>query len=153
MRTCLLIALALGCDSGGNPLSPDAAPDAPAVDAACFPLDDGGTADGGVSFHTDLLPFFQNICANPECHGGLAGNLDLTAGHEYTSLVGVGALECNGARKYVDPGHPEASYVVDKLRGSICACSGERMPLGGPYFTDAQIALFISWIAEGAPNN
>ena len=153
MGRILFLALLAGCDSGGNSVQPDAAPDAPPVDAACFPLGDAGSADAGVSFHTDLLPFFQNICANPECHGGLAGGLDLSAGHEYSSLVGVNAMECGGARKYVDPGHPEGSYIVDKLRGSICACMGERMPLGGPYFTDAQIALFINWIAEGAPNN
>ena len=148
----LLWALA-GCDSA-SATPPDAAADG-AVDAPapCFPLDGGGASDGGVSFSADLLPFFTSICANAECHGGRAGGLDLTAGREYTSLVGVAAMECADGRRYVEPGHPESSYIVDKLRGSICRCSGERMPLGGPYFTDGEIALFMDWIAEGAPNN
>src|SRR5262249_46086473 len=149
----LLVLVLVGCDSGGTTLQPDAAPPDAPIDGACLATGDGGAADAGVSFHTDLLPFFQNICANAECHGGGAGNLDLTAGHEYTSLVGVPAQECMGTLRYVDPGHPETSYIVDKLRGSICHCMGERMPLGGPYFTPAQLALFIDWIAEGAPNN
>jgi len=142
----------MGCDSGGSAAVPDAAVDA-SVDAPCFPLADGGSADAGVSFQGDLLPFFRDICANPECHGGGAGGLDLSAGHEYSSLVGVMAQECPDGHRYVVAGHPESSYIVDKLRGSICRCEGERMPLGGPYFLPVQIDRFIDWIAEGAPNN
>jgi hypothetical protein len=128
----------------------DAAVDAP---APCFPLDGATLPDGQlVSFSGDVLRKLD-ICANFECHGGLAGGLDLIMGHQYASLVGQPARECSDGRRYVDPGHSDRSYLVDKLRGSICRCSGERMPLGGPFFSDAEIAAVIAWVDEGAPNN
>jgi hypothetical protein len=150
----VLLAVASGCGADSATFSSDAGVDAPAdARPPCFPLDGPFVVDGGaVSFSGSILPLLQ-ICANTECHGNLAGGLDLSAGHQYTSLVGQAARECSDGRLYVDPGHSERSYFVDKLRGSICHCSGERMPLGGPYLSDADIASIIMWVDEGAPNN
>jgi hypothetical protein len=63
------------------------------------------------------------------------------------------AGECSDGQLYVEPGHSERSYVIDKLRGSICHCSGARMPYGGPYFSDSDIGTIMTWIDQGAPNN
>jgi hypothetical protein len=156
LRSWVAFALVIACGGCGETSSVgldapvDAAVDAP---APCFPLDGATSPDGEpVSFSQDVLPKLM-ICANFECHGGLAGNLDLNSGHQYTSLVGKRAGECGDGRLYVDPGHSDRSYFIDKLRGSICHCAGDRMPLGGPFLTDADIAMLITWVDEGAPNN
>jgi hypothetical protein len=147
----LVIAITVGCSSGASP-QPDGPVDA-AIDAPCFPLDGPSPSDGAtVSFSGDVLPLLQ-ICANFECHGSLAGGLDLRPGHQYMSLVGMPAGECGGGRLYVDPGHSERSYMIDKLRGSICHCAGGRMPLGGPYLAGGDMATIMTWIDQGAAND
>ena len=52
----------------------------------------------------------------------------------------------------VSPGHPEASYIILKLRGDP-SITGERMPLGGPYLPSAEIDGIAAWIRAGAPRN
>jgi hypothetical protein len=53
----------------------------------------------------------------------------------------------------VEPGSPETSYLILKLRGDP-SISGLRMPEDGPpYLTAAQIAGIAGWIRAGAPNN
>jgi hypothetical protein len=151
---CLLTVASACGDDAATP-RPDAAVDAPA-DAPPPCLFDGPSisegSDAPVTLSTNVLPLLE-ICANAECHGNRAGGLDLSAGHQYLSLVGRPAGECSDGRAYVDPGHSERSYLVDKLRGKTCQCSGERMPLGGPYLSYADIATVRRWIDEGAPND
>jgi hypothetical protein len=154
----LVFMAAFGCGSNSSAAA-DAAPDAPSADAVpdapppCFPLDGPSEVDGSpVSFSGRVLPLLQ-ICAAFECHGSLAGGLDLRPGQQYSSLVGRAAGECADGRLYVDPGHSDRSYFLDKLRGSICHCQGERMPLGGPYLAPDDLAAIREWIDDGAPNN
>ena len=50
----------------------------------------------------------------------------------------------------VNPGNPDASYLVQKIQGN--AAVGSRMPANGPPFlSQAQIDLIRGWIAAGAP--
>ena len=53
--------------------------------------------------------------------------------------------------KRVAPGDPTNSYLYRKITG--VGITGDRMPQGGPYLSDAQIALVRDWIRRGAPND
>jgi hypothetical protein len=47
----------------------------------------------------------------------------------------------------VVPGHPEASELVRRIRGQALP----RMPFDGPpYLSEADIALIVAWIRQGA---
>jgi mono/diheme cytochrome c family protein len=89
------------------------------------------------------------------CHNGVGtappGVLNLMAGGTYKALVNVATLEQPNL-KYVVPGDPANSYLVQKLMGAA-GISGGRMPLNGPYLDDATIAQVAAWIAAGAQNN
>jgi hypothetical protein len=54
--------------------------------------------------------------------------------------------------KFVVPGDPTNSYLLQKLIGTS-TISGGRMPLNGPYLDAATIAQVTAWIAAGAQNN
>jgi tyrosinase len=51
-------------------------------------------------------------------------------------------------------GKPDESALVQALRG-VAPFDGSgfpRMPPGGPYVADADIALIAQWIADGCPD-
>jgi hypothetical protein len=67
--------------------------------------------------------------------------------------VNVAAPECSQpSLKYVDPGSPSTSYIMDKLMGTNL-CSGSQMPLGGDPLSTADVEVIADWICEGALNN
>jgi hypothetical protein len=90
------------------------------------------------------------------CHSMLAtetGNGKLHMGSDQATAYGalVGKTSASGrcmGRPLVVPGHPEMSLFWQKLSPSP-PC-GNRMPLGGTAFTDAQLEMVRSWIAAGA---
>jgi uncharacterized protein (TIGR03118 family) len=96
---------------------------------------------------------FTPICSG--CHTGtgssLPGSMNLTAGHAFTSLVGVASVEQPTVLR-VAPGNPDNSYLVRKLEGTA-GISGQRMPFGGPYLDQATIDKVKSWITAGALDN
>jgi hypothetical protein len=51
----------------------------------------------------------------------------------------------------IAPSDPANSYLYRKVIGS--GITGDRMPQGGPFLTDAQIKLIRDWIRRGAPND
>lgn len=118
---------------------------------------EGGTCAAcgeDVSFAADIQPIFTNTCTGSRCHSGArpAAGLDLTEGQAHGDLVGVPA-DCPDGRLLVAPGEPEASYLVDKLRG-VNLCRGSRMPSGGdPPLSEDTIALIEDWICGGARND
>ncbi len=89
------------------------------------------------------------------CHNGVGtvppGALNLTAGGSYKALVNVATGEQPNL-KYVVPGDPANSYLLQKLLGTS-GISGARMPLNGPYLDAATTAQVAAWIAAGAANN
>ncbi|HEY0510574.1 MAG TPA: cytochrome c [Thermoanaerobaculia bacterium] len=95
---------------------------------------------------------FTPVCAKAGCHaaGSAPSGLVLDAGQSYGNLVGHASSESPLNR--VSPGNPDGSYIILKLRGDP-SITGERMPLGGPYLTSAQIEGIAAWIRAGAPNN
>jgi hypothetical protein len=88
----------------------------------------------GVDYATQVQPLFDASCTR--CHSGPTpkAGLDLS-GHAGAASV-VTACDCAG------------SLLFQKLGPNPPA--GMRMPRGGPYLPDADIALICSWIDEGA---
>ena len=96
---------------------------------------------------------FTPICAKAGCHaaGSSPSGLVLEAGQSYGNLVNHPAAE-NSTLDRVEPGNPDRSYIILKLRGDP-SITGERMPFGGPYLSSEQIEGIAAWIRAGAPNN
>lgn len=113
----------------------------------------GGGGDGQVTLSSLQSGVFTPTCALAGCHstGSAQAGLVLGAGQSHANLVNVRSSQVPGFDR-VEPGNPEASYLIKKLRGDP-DISGVRMPRGGPFLTDAEIARFVQWIQAGAPNN
>ncbi len=95
---------------------------------------------------------FTPTCAQIGCHDTLGrqqGTI-LSAGKAYAETVNVASTE-NASLKRIFPGDPLNSYLYRKVTGA--GITGDRMPQGGPYLTDAQIALVRDWVRRGAPND
>lgn len=97
--------------------------------------------------------FFTPTCARVGCHsaGSASAGLVLAAGQSFGNIVNVPSSEQANLNR-VTPFDPENSYIIRKLRGDA-GISGQRMPRGGPFLSDAEIRRFITWIDEGALNN
>ena len=97
---------------------------------------------------------FTPTCAVSGCHDGggniLPRSMDLREGNSHDSIVNVPSEQV--ALDRVEPGDPDASYLIDKLEGNQAAGTS-RMPLGGPFLDQDTIDLVRQWIAEGALDN
>ena len=89
---------------------------------------------------------FTPLCSG--CHGGFnpRGGLNLQEGQAFSNLVNVGSSETSLTR--VVPGDPESSYLIHKLEGRQ-GIAGSRMPQGGPFLSDAEMAMVRAWIQSG----
>lgn len=141
-----------GASGGADPLSggpnlnvdPGACPDAGTLPSdAGAPLADAGTCTKGQtrSFTREIVPLF-NSCAGEVCHSFSAGGI--------ARQIGLPSLECCNERLLIEPGHPERSYVLQKLRGTEL-CGGARMPLDHPPFNESDLQTVSDWICQGAP--
>ena len=96
-------------------------------------------------------------CAFQGCHGedGFREMLELSSVDiSQDNLVGVPAVQ-RPAWMLVEPGAPQMSYLVNKLRGEDLdpASDGnpsQAMPIGTP-LCEAKIEAVEAWIAAGAP--
>jgi hypothetical protein len=78
----------------------------------------------------------------------LSSGLDLTSlSMSYLGLVNTPSLEV-GSLDRVEPGNPNASYLVQKIEGT--AAVGVRMPATGVPLDAAAIAAIRQWITNGA---
>ena len=133
---CFVCALA-GCAGNGEGLDENGRPD------------DGS---GGVlepTFQSIQDHVFTPICTG--CHAGAAAplGLRLDEGASYALLVNTASVEVPSLRR-VQPGNPDASYLIQKLEGT--AAVGSRMPLNGTPLPSETIAVIRQWIANGAQN-
>jgi len=120
-----------GLDANGRPLPP-----APPVNTDFQQIQD---------------TIFTPICTTCHIGGGAPQGLRLDAGNSYALLVNVASAEVPGTMR-VNPGNPNASYLVQKIEGT--AAVGSRMPANGPPFlTQTQIDLVRRWISAGAPQS
>lgn len=120
-------------------------------------------ASGGVSgtFSSIVQAVLVPRCATAACHSGPppAPPPQLDADAAYAALVGpsgVGVPSQQSSLKLVEPGAPERSYLVYKLRGDAGAVGGSTptpMPIGDSLLDEATIQAIEAWIANGAPND
>jgi hypothetical protein len=92
------------------------------------------------SFTREIVPLF-NSCAGEVCHSFNAGAI--------ARQVGIPSIECCGELQIIEPGHPERSYVLRKLRGQDL-CGGSQMPLEQPAFSPDDLQTVADWICQGA---
>ena len=99
--------------------------------------------------------FSAHGCNVGSCHGPMsAANLDLRPGASYTELVGVpadNAVANAAGKKLVEPGNAAASFLSQKLRGTIDGSEGSPMPLVGNPLSAMELDLIDAWIDGGAP--
>jgi len=92
-------------------------------------------------------------CATAACHGGASpvSFPGLDAAAWYDATVAVPSQQC-AALNLVEPGDPERSYLVHKLRGSqgLVGGGGARMPMGDAPLDDAEQSAIEAWITNGA---
>ncbi|MCH7666122.1 MAG: hypothetical protein IH936_09390 [Acidobacteria bacterium] len=114
-----------------------------------------GGGNSGPATLTELqTDIFTPTCDRFGCHNAdsARAGLVLAAGMSFAELVNEPSSQRPEFDR-VEPGDPESSYLVKKLRGDA-DITGDRMPEGGAAFlTDAQIARVISWINDGAEDN
>lgn len=95
-------------------------------------------------------------CAASQCHGAQWSahtTLSLETGLSYSNLVNRPASQAPSIL-LVKPGHPEESYLMLKLLGTV-GSSGSvstRMPITYSLKSD-QIEAVRAWILRGAPND
>ena len=117
----------------------------------------------GVAFSTAIQPIFDVHCVS--CHapgvfgfeqtgGRQSGGLDLTVGNSYASLVNQATFQApeQDPQLRVAPANANDSYLLQKLE-SASPKEGERMPLFGPFLSQADVDRIRAWIVSGAPNN
>jgi hypothetical protein len=122
-----------------------------------LPTEPGGPGSGEPIDPTATLTrvqteVFTPTCGALGCHDplGRQEGMILTAGRAYTNTVGVASNQMPSLMR-VTPSDPANSYLYRKIVGS--GITGDRMPQGGPFLTDAQIKLVRDWIRRGAPND
>jgi hypothetical protein len=114
------------------------------------PLEEDDSAGLQPTFQSIQDQVFTPVCTG--CHAGAAApvGLRLDAGASYALLVNASSVEVPALRR-VQPGNPDASYLIQKLEG--IAAVGSRMPLNAPPLPQATIDVIRQWIANGATNS
>jgi mono/diheme cytochrome c family protein len=99
-----------------------------------------------LSFSKDIEPIFQAHCA--ACHiSQQLGGLYLGS---YAGLIKGGTVVPG---PIVKRGNHQASTLWQIIQPNGPWPGGNRMPLGGPYLSAAQIQTIATWIDQGAKNN
>lgn len=100
---------------------------------------------------------FTPSCTNEACHdSSAAGGLELSTAVSYASLVNVPATYPTAAARgklRVVPGDADASFLFQKLRGTMEADEGVLMPREASSLVSSKLALVRAWIEAGAKND
>lgn len=132
----LLAGTIAGCGGGSGPAASSQPPLPPPP-----PL--------SATFSSIQANVFTPSCATAGCHapGNPPLGLILDEASSYMLLVGVDSGQVAGLKR-VQPGNPDASYLVRKLEGS--AGAGGQMPLDQAPLPQATIDVIRQWITDGA---
>ncbi len=141
----------------GTVRSPEGQEDADTLPLSCLPAKGSDPCDDATST-VDFLErrVFAPTCSRDTCHVGPQSDhtLSLLPGEAHLNLVGVqpdNVTARMAGKLRVDPGDPDNSFLLDKLRGTLDPDEGERMPRGLPKISKKEIALLEAWIEAGAP--
>ena len=146
-RFSILLLLGLALAGCGGPNTPTPAPAGP-------------TPGLNATFSNIQREIFETTDASGRaacstCHTSTgrspAGGLDLSHAAAYDQLVNIPSRAVPGTMRVI-PGDPDRSYLVRTIEGTS-GIAGQRMPVNGPYLSEAQIANIKQWIAMGAPRN
>jgi hypothetical protein len=159
-----------GCDAGGGP---------PVTAQKCY---DYATcykpSTKSVSFKSDVLPVFEQSCSlSMSCHG-TASSPTTSAGYQpYLGKTSMDTTPSDVSKilmlivgqpsptatneKIVDPGHPETSFLMQKMDGTVMCSSiqcisagcGTSMPQNVEPLPAATRDKIRDWIKQGAQNN
>lgn len=112
----------------------------------------GPPPDPNATFTRVQSQVFTVSCAIAGCHATLGAQqgMSLAAGAAYGNIVRVPSVERPDLNR-VEPGDPDRSYLIKKLRGDP-DITGLRMPDGGTLTAD-QLQLVIDWVRRGAPHD
>lgn len=134
---CMLLTAALlwvGCGSDDSTVGPDES----AVE--------GSRTEATLA---EVSEVFAVSCAFSGCHSGDEPAIGLSLEGDFAArIVGV-ASEQRSDFKLVDPGNPDKSYLLIKVRGDDEMIS-QQMPPGSPLSAE-QVEIIRAWIAVGAP--
>ena len=138
-REVLVLAALLlaGCGDVKSPTEPSAAPEGPAF-----------------TFSQIQAQIFTPNCVKAGCHDAATASNDmvLEVGQAYGQIVNRPAVG-NSSLDRIEPGDPERSYLIKKLRGDP-DITGAQMPLDNPgSLTQQQMDGLVGWVLAGAPNN
>jgi len=95
------------------------------------------------SWSADVNPLIGTTSTCKTCHAFAVSG--------YGGEVGVASASCP-AYNYVQASSAGASLIYLKIIGTL-PCGGSQMPLGGPFFTAAQLKVVRTWINRSALNN
>ena len=96
-----------------------------------------------VSYYREIRPIFQEHCHGCHQPAKTRGDYVMT---EFSALLAGG----ESGEPAVNPGHPEASYLVQQITPDGEAAS---MPKGKAPLGQDQIALIRRWVEQGAGND
>jgi len=99
-------------------------------------------ASAQIDYATQIQPLFDAHCKN--CHVPARSGWDVT---NYTTVMASTGVEY--ASKVILPGNSAGSPITNKITAAV-PLHGARMPRGGPYLADSEIALITNWIDQGA---
>ncbi|HEY2090391.1 MAG TPA: hypothetical protein VGJ81_00750 [Thermoanaerobaculia bacterium] len=112
----------------------------------------GDPIDPTATFTRVQNEVFTPTCTKLGCHDLIGRQSDqvLTASQSYNQIVNHPSVEMPSLSR-VTPLDPAGSYLYRKITGA--GITGDRMPQGGPFLSDAQIKLVRDWIRRGAPHD
>jgi hypothetical protein len=101
---------------------------------------------------TDFQQFMDDCCTKVNADPDLSGHGRWWRHMTYQTFVTDGKVK---GQRVVAPGDPANSIMVHALLGDTPDFSPtgrfKRMPLGGPFFDDADILEIEDWIQRGCP--
>ncbi|HUF09446.1 MAG TPA: DUF5777 family beta-barrel protein [Rhodothermales bacterium] len=110
---------------------------------APFPL----AAQDGAELEQQVAEIFERSCTQSGCHAGPNPQMMMTLTSEgfFSSTVGKPSIEMPSLNR-VQPGDPEASYLVKKIRGDDDII-GLQMPFSGDKLNPEEVDAIIRWVS------